>query len=267
MKISVKQASDLLKKLGANVQLVEKDDDADKDANIDEIAEEAEAAIVEAQKPGILQEAREEFGKEFAGMHGKNAAKTFASKFGMNKKDLEGKTLDQIADLLNDKIKADGGKEQSERELELEEMLKGKDTEMGELQKQLEASNQKYIDRDIKSRCMSIVEKLPRKGGDLEEQAAMLESRMRANYDLKYNDQTKTLEFWKDGKQVLEKNKPITDEGFATGWAEKAGILTSDTRHVAPADINKKDVKPGIETIQPQNNRLGKVAEWANAGS
>lgn len=118
-----------------------------------------------------------------------------------------------------------------EYEMQLEQL---KSTHDGQIQEE----RTKYMQRDIAARCISIIEKMPRKGGDLQEQADMLRYKMQKVYEVRYNEDTRQLEFFKEGKPAMtETNQPVTDEEFARNWAERAGILVRDTRHIPPADV------------------------------
>ncbi|MCB0697608.1 MAG: hypothetical protein KDC07_09605, partial [Chitinophagaceae bacterium] len=105
---------------------------------------------------------------------------------------------------------------------------------------------------------------LPRKGGDIDEQAEMLKYKMQKVYEVRYNESSGRLELFKEGQPaMIDNNKPVTDEDFAREWAERTGILMRDTRHILPSDVGTESwsVLNATDTEQPGMNAIEAWAE------
>ena len=93
---------------------------------------------------------------------------------------------------------------------------------------------------------------------------------MHATFEVRYNEEKKQLEFYKEGKPVVsDNNAPITDEDFARSWAEKAGILVNAPRHITPADVKAGQqgaYASGVISLSEedaQDDAMEAIAAWA----
>ena len=96
----------------------------------------------------------------------------------------------------------------------------------------------------------------------------MLKYGMQKVYEVRYNDATKQLELYKEGQPALdEKSNPIKDEDFARSWAERAGILVRDTRHISPADVQAEQQQMYAGVVLSDNDLpadgMNAIEAWA----
>jgi len=162
--------------------------------------------------------------------------------FGFTNKELERMTIEQMVNKCKQVVDGYMSQTEAERQTAMETAISGYEAQLQQVKDNYEAmlmaERNKQTERDITTRCIAMLEKLPRKGGDITEQAAMLRHKMQAAYHVQFNEADKTLALYKEDKPVLaDNNQPLTDENFARMWAEKAGILVNDTRHISPADV------------------------------
>lgn len=242
MKISIEQANRLLSALHGGAVVVANEAEADTDANLELVIDNIGESIGSAMRPSLEQQLKPTLEAGFTGRY-LGALRSAAQRvFNVHKRELEDMSIEQVlarckAQLDDNYLQtSEAGRqamEQAMQEYEKNFALL-KDT----YQQQLAAERTRYTQRDIATRCKTLLERMPRKGGDIAEQAEMLQYKMSAAYELRYNEEKQTLDFYKEGKPALDaNNQPLTDESFAQAWATRAGILVSDMRHVKPADV------------------------------
>jgi|GEM_PF-1992881 hypothetical protein len=242
MKISIEQVNRLLSALQGGAVVVANEQEADVDANLDLVIDNIGESIGSAIRPTLEQQLKPTLEAGFTGRY-LGALRSAAQRvFNVHKRELEDMTIEQV--LARCKAELDEGytatseaartaMEQAILEHEKNFTLL-KDT----YEQQLATERARYTQRDVATRCKTLLERMPRKGGDIAEQAEMLQYKMNAAYELRYNEEKQILEFYKEGKPVLDANsQPLTDETFAQAWATRAGILVNDMRHVKPADV------------------------------
>lgn len=264
-KITISQAAELFKALGANVVVVADDAKADTDVDIEAITEEAETSIVEQHRPAIEQELNEKADKAAAARLGKMEAAKISQLFGIPKKELEGKPLDEMLAKAKETISTATSTEKEQYELQLKAFQEEKEAELNELRTQLEKSTKMYKDRDIYDNLSGVIGKVPRTGGDPTLQSkqfrAWLEHEKGLTLDV---DDNKALSLKKDGKLALnEKNKPYDIEVLAREFSEGMGILAKDTSHVDPKDVDKD--KKRTTVAADDNDPLAAIKGWAEA--
>lgn len=254
--------------MGADVQVVESKD-ADKDIKLDELTNAVTNSIIDGARSGIIDEAKGDIETATTGRFLGTLRSAAAKQFGVKTADFKDMTLEQILEKAKTAYTETTGKNaetwQKEKEQlinEYEEQLlaKDKDIETKEQEKTgiVEEWHKKFVDRDIDAASLDLLTKLPRTGGNIQTQAAMFKSTVGKNYELKYNDQTKKLEFYKDGKPAKGADgKLLTDEAVAREFLADAGILAKDTRHISPTDVkqNPQNHNSGIVDI-PKNDNL-----------
>lgn len=259
MKISTKQAKDLLKKLGVGVtEVVEDEKDADKDFKLEDVIAEVTEAIKDTVRPDIEDEVIKaklpaETGKLLGTL--RSAAQRM---FGGTNKDYENLDIKQILELGKTKYDEGAGKAKTDWEKERDQLIAAheaaltaavteKDTELG-------SWKTKYADRDINEQLIKITEKIPRIKGDITAHADMLRYKLSQKYDLKYNEEAKTLEFYtKDGKKARVNNKDVIADEAAKQEFTDMGILVTDMRGTKPGDVKngtETNVKSGIDQIK-----------------
>ena len=242
MKISIEQANKLFSALPGGVVVVGDEYEADSNTDVTTIGNQIIEALEEAVRPSLTEQVKPTLEAGFTGRY-LGALRSAAQRvFNVHKRELEDMSIEQVLAKCKTAVDALHIQEQETKEQEWNTQLQQGNEVLQKLkdsyEQQLSTERNKYTQRDIAARCAQLLQNMPRKGGDLQEQADMLRYKMAAAYELQYNEGKAQLEFYKDGKPVLnEKNEPLTDETFAQLWATKAGILVSDTRHIKPADV------------------------------
>lgn len=275
MKISIEQANKLLADLLDDVEVVADDKSADKDVKVEDIVKSVNDNVTAAIKPTIEEELRPVIEASLTGKALGTLRSAAGRAFNIPKKDLETLEADQILAKCKEHMSTATGQAATEWETKYNTLLQEYETEKETIESNwqakyttdITAANQKYINRDIDAACLSIVEKLPRKGGDLQEQAAMYRARMQANYELRYNEEKKALEFYKDGKPALNGAKAISPEDAAKEWATKAGIIATGTQHINPKEVKNDPEQKGeiTKTNEVVFQGVDVMEAWANA--
>lgn len=266
MKLSKNKLPDLIVKLLADVELVDDDSGDSIDNAYDSIVNNTRSEY----KPVIEQELTPAIKQRVAGEMGDMQRKTVAKIFGItDKKTLEGKNLDEILALgkehLTNTLKLDVNESNSRIQELSDQLASMADTHQQEIGKINSEWQTKYDMRDVNEHLLTLVNGLPRKGGDLATQAQMLMSAISAKgYQPKYDADKKKLNFYKDNQLVIEDGKTIDDVKFAKEWADKAGILATDTRHINAADVHTGKLPAGGAKPNP-NDPYAAVKAWAGA--
>ncbi|WP_276135018.1 hypothetical protein [Polluticoccus soli] len=275
MKLSLEQASKLLNALLGDAAVVADEHEADTDLSHEQLISTVNDTLSRTLRPSIEEQLKPALEAGFTGRY-LGALRSAAQRvFNVPKRELEDMSIEQVLSKCKGAFETRASQSDDERFVSLEAAIHDYESQIDQLkathEAQLKDAHDKYVQRDIAARCISIIEKLPRKGGDLHEQADMLRYKMSNTYEVRYNEQTKQLEFYKEGKPATsEDNTPITDENFARNWAEKAGILVSDTRHISPADVKagqQGQYATGVISISnsddPADDTLEAIAAWA----
>lgn len=241
MKISIEQANKLLQGLVNDVEVVASD--PDKDVDLTAVEAELKDNLTAQIKPDIEAELKEtiktgEIGK-FMGTVRSGVARTF----GMKTSDLADKDLADIFKLAKENYDKTSGKDAEAWQKEREELIRGHEDELANTIKKMDeiiaSEKNKYIERDIMATVLGMTEKIPRKKGDLQEHADIALYKMRKEYEVKYNEETKSLELYKDGKPAMNGSKKLLPEEYVKTVFEKSGIIETDTRNIKPSDVKK----------------------------
>lgn len=274
MKISIEQANKLLAAWVADVVVVENETDADNEASIDDLAISVNDAISKSLKPLLEEQLKASMEPAFTGRY-LGALRSAAQRvFNVPKRELEEMTIEQVLARCKGSLESRYSQTDEQKQTQLETTINEYEGQIEKLKLQheqiLQDERLKYMQKDIASRCISLMEKMPRKGGDLQEQADMLKYKMQATYEVRYNEDTHKLEFYKEGKPAMKDDThPVTDEDFARNWAEKAGILVHDTRHISPAEV-KAGQQGGYAGMYitdqdtETDNGINAIAAWAD---
>lgn len=278
MKLSIEQANKLLSELLDGAAVVENEQEADNDTDIDSLLATINESLTKSLRPSLEEQLKASME---APMHARfmgTLRSAVGRSFNIPKHELNDMGIEQLMTKCKALVDARNNQTDDQKQAALEQTIQGYETHMEQLkatyEQQLEQERAKYTQRDISARCLSIVERLPRKGGDLQEQADMLRYKMQSVYEVRYNEETKKLDFYKEGKPaVADNSEPMSDEAFARNWAEKAGILVHDTRHISPADV--KAGQPGvyasgimsISNDMPADSAMDAIVAWADAPS
>lgn len=242
MKLSIEQANKLLSQLTAGVTVVGDDQQADKNSDLEAVFTNISQVVGKTIRPSLEEEVKASTDAAFTARY-LGALRSAAHRvFNIPRRELEELSVEQLLSKCKGTIETRYTQTEAERQTGVEATIREYETQMEQLKAshevQLTEERAKYMQRDITARCLSIIEKLPRKGGDLQEQADMLRYKMQKVYEVRYNEDTRQLEFYKEGKPAVnDTNQPVTDEDFARTWAERAGILVRDTRHIQPANV------------------------------
>lgn len=274
MKLSIEQVNKLLSALLGDAEVAEDEQQADATIETEHLLATINDGISKTIRPSIEEQLKPTLEAAFTGRH-LGALRSAAQRvFNVPKRELEDMSIEQLLSKCKAAIDERTSQTGDERLSSLEATIQNYESQMDQLKAdyeyRLKEAGEKFIQRDIAARCVSIIEKLPRKGGDLQEQADMLRYKMHATFEVRYNEEKKQLEFYKEGKPVVsDNNAPITDEDFARSWAEKAGILVNDTRHITPADVKAGQqgaYASGVISLSEedaQDDAMEAIAAWA----
>lgn len=271
MKLSIEQANKLLSQLAAGVTVAEDEQTADKNADLESVFNNISQVVGKAIRPELEQQVK-------AGVEASLTAKYLGTVrsiahrlFNIPRRELEDLSIEQLLSKCKGTIESRNTQTGAEVQTSLEAAILGYEQQLekqkGEYEQLLAEERAKYVERDITSRCISMIEKLPRKSGDLHEQADMLRYKMQKVFEVRYNEQTGRLELYKEGRPATtENNQPLSDEDFARTWAEQAGILMRDTRHISPADVQAGQYK-GFAEVSSQDDSprsgMNAIEAWA----
>lgn len=256
-KITTAQAQQLLKDLGADVEVVADEKEADKDLNLSEISEAATQGIKDLVTPDIEAELTEKLetagtGKVM-GLLRQHATKTF----GIPQKDIKEKDLKDILEIIKEKSLVDD--KTKDYEAEKQELINDYEAQIEALKNEKEtevsAERKKYIDRDISAYFVELASKLNRKDGDLKEHAELLETKFRKQYEIEWDETKQTPVFKQNGVPAKSGAKAFDPQVEANSIFERVGILAKDTRHITPSDVTnpkpetKQQVRTGIKQL------------------
>lgn len=269
MKISKEQAKKFLQELLPDVELVE--DDKDADFNEDEAMEAVKASF----KDAIAKDLEPEMETKYTGKHLGSLRTIAARNFGITKKDMEGKEVEDILKMVKEKLSTEVGKDANEWKQKHDEAVADYERQLEEKENtwnskyntDISAEKQKYVDRDINDAFVALTTKLPRQGGDVVKQARVLRNEAIAQgYEVAYDEAAKSLKLTKDGK-------PVKVEEVLKTIAADILPLAKDTSHINPKDAkNKQDV--GADAIVEKISHTGLMGEetasainsWITAG-
>ncbi len=242
MKLSIDQANKLLSQLTAGVTVVADKQQADKNADVEAVFDNISQVVGKAIRPALEEELKASSDAAFTARYLGTLRSAAHRVFNIPRRELEELSVEQLLSKCKGALESRYTQTDAERQTGLEATVREYEQQLEQLkvqhEEELKAEQAKYMQRDITARCLGIVEKLPRKGGDLQEQAEMLSYKIQKAYEVRYNENTCRLELYKEGKPANnENNTPLTDEDFAREWAERAGILVKDNRHISPADV------------------------------
>ncbi len=273
-KISLEQANELLKEWVGDVVAVADSKEADKDIDIEAIATEAKEAIQSnaTVDPAIVSaEVSKETGKLLGTLRSQLAkvmGGTQRDYIGSDDKPL---TIQEMVNLAKSKFDERTGTQAQQWEQERQQLIEEHEAALEKTKAEYEAivatEKNKYVERDISAATLSMLEKIPRKGGDLADDADTLLYKARQQYDIKYDEAKKELQFFEKGGNKPASVKPAD---FAKQWIEKSGRLATDTRHIAPKDIKNNPQPPqgGILPKEPTEKQIPTSQEdiysWAN---
>lgn len=266
MKISTDTAVKLLQELLGDVELVE----AEK-ADADVTVESLQADITEAVKPSIIESAKGEFEAANNGKFLGTLRSAAQRKLSIPKKDTDGKTVDEILDIIKGATEAKGGTEASEWKTkyeaavqDYEAQIEAKETDwQTKYDTDLGAANKRYTDRDINDMYLNAVNKMPRQGGDPVKQAKVLRSLAQADgIEEVWDEAKKELVLKKDGK-VLKFDDTLTALG-----KDVLPIATS-TAHIKPSEVKASGTNGGVVEDKafeglPTGDAGAKFMEWAS---
>lgn len=267
MKLSTEQATKLLSDLGVDAEIVEAKE-ADADVKIEDIA----AEVTEYLKPGIVEAVKSE---HEAANHAKfiNTLRSGVQRtLNIPKKEMDGKTLEDILALVKTTTESKGTTEASEWKTKYETAVQDYEQQLEianttwetKYNTEIQAANKKYIDRDINDVYQTQVGKIARQGGDLVKQSKVLRSLIQQEgIEEVYDEANKSLVFKKDGK-ILK-----VEETLANLAKDVLPIATS-TNHINPKDVKNGSV-PDSGIVQkttfdelPTKDAGAKIYEWAS---
>lgn len=272
MNISIEQANKLLAALAGNVAVVADEQQADANVDTEALLASINENITTNLRPTLEEQMKPLIEGNYLGRFTGTMRAAMYRIFNIPRKELESLNIEQMVTKCKQMVDAQIAQNETERQQAAETAINGYEAQLQQIkdnyEAMLSAERNKQVQRDITARCMSLLERLPRKGGDIAEQAEMLHYKMQSAYDIRYNEAEKKLEFYKEDKPVFtDNNQPMSDESFARMWAEKAGILVNDTRHISPADVkagHSGGYGSGVIIAQPApDNAMEAIVAWA----
>lgn len=272
MNISIEQANKLLAALAGNVAVVADKQQADANVDTEALLASINENITTNLRPTLEEQMKPLIEGNYLGRFTGTMRAAMYRIFNIPRKELESLNIEQMVAKCKQMVDAQIAQNETERQQAAETAINGYEAQLQQIkdnyESMLSAERNKQVQRDITARCMSLLERLPRKGGDIAEQAEMLRYKMQSAYDIRYNEAEKKLEFYKEDKPVFtDNNQPMSDESFARMWAEKAGILVNDTRHISPADVkagHSRGYGSGVIIAQPApDNAMEAIVAWA----
>lgn len=251
-KITAQRALELLKRLGANVELAA--DESEEDFNEDEITRAIDDNRIVVIKPRI----QDEIHKDLKGKQGGILRGFLVKTTGISRK-----TLDEIENdeeaiktalaFREEKYSADS---KTMRE-QLEKISQSHEEEKTKLQQEFEAklseANNRYISRDINDHIVTLLEKMPLPdGADKRKIAELVRGELSAKVDLGYDEKERKVIVYTKGTQNPALNKA---QNNAFDWTEALtdtltplGLLRKDMRDENPElHANKR----GVDLTKP----------------
>ena len=260
MKLSIEQVNEYLRTLGVDAEVVTDEKDIAKDFKADELVQTTNDTIKEVVRADIEAETIDaklpaEIGKTMGTLRS-----AIARAFGGTNKEYEGMEIKDIVAKAKEKYNEVNGRVQNDWEQEkasmVEEHEKLIEALKTEYDDKLAESNNKYIQRDIDAYFLTLAQSQAVKSGDITEHADTLQYKARKQYDVKWNDEKKVVEFWKDGRVAMNGNKPIDHKEFAKDIFTKNGVLATGTQHLSPKDVKEHNLSSGIIKDDQQGIRL-----------
>lgn len=265
MKVTIEQAKELLSEILGDVELVEADN-ADKDFDLDAIL----AKGKDYYKADLSKEALEVTENEVHGKVIKSLRSVVGRTFSIPRKDMENMTVDQIISKVKENVEAGSASGATEWKEKYDTLLQNSEKEKDDLENtwkqkyddDIAVERTKYVDRDVNDYVRSQMEKLPRKGGDLNAQTEVLRYRLeKLGYKPKMSEDGSTVEWEKDGKKITKFEEVIKTE------ADKTFGLAKDTSHIKPSDVlagKENGAKAGVVAVDnPQGNGFGDMSAIA----
>lgn len=266
LKLTLDQAKQLLKELGATVDVVDSEDAADKDLNFEDVAKEL---IPEPQTTGLSEDdvkrkVSAETGKLFGTFRS-----AFANAFGVKTSELDGLEAKEMAEKIKTGVSSRFTQTEAELRQQLEEVtnqLNSKEEEYTNKYATLESEWQgKFQERDIEDALVKTFNNIPRKGGDVSKQARLAFSEWRSRYDIKPNPINRELDFYEKGTDTLamDGKNPVKAEALAKQFVTDLGLDVTNTSHIPPVDVqnnggNGDGYRSGVQTQRsgvPANDR------------
>jgi|SRR6185503_1440821 len=244
MKLTSKALIELVKDWVADVELVENDEP---DFKIEDAKSALNLKVREALTPVLEQELKPKHKSEFQGEISSLERKAIAEHFGIDKKLLEGLSHKDMLKLAKDAYTQTLNLDVSGANKKIEEIIaqhtakeEGWENEKKQLNQQWQT---KLTERDVTEGLMKVLEAIPRKGGEISEQAEMLRYKINKDgYEPRYNPEKRSVELYKDNQVALigdKDKKVLKTEDYAASWAKAAGIFAEGTQHLPPNPLDK----------------------------
>ena len=264
--LTIEQANDLLQKIGVEVAVVAEAEQADKNADLENIAKGVFNEMETKIKHDVEYDIREEARSAEAGKHLNSLRTLFKREFGIDEKEMKDLPQQEIVKLAKAKIGFDKNKQSADKEEAESDLLKRYNELMEEKNRleegftgQLSAKDaewmEKFQEKDMEERLFSLVNATARTSGDPSAQKDAIKYALKSKYHVKYNESTKEIEIYDKAnpeKKMFDGKNLITDKYFVEKELKSLGVVATDMRHVNPADVmNGKETKTkaGIANI------------------
>lgn len=187
----------------------------------------------------------------------------------LKRSELEGLGLIELVDKI---VQSSKGESKQSEEQWLEKLSALNSEHEAELNSKIEHYENLIRQKDYNiarkgmlNRVQSILEKIPRVGGNLGVQAEMALTQLERLYNVKFDENKGSIGLYskEDGESPVFVGKNLlTDEGYINSFAEDAGWKVNDNRHISPSSLQGNAQKQ-VNT-QKVELPLGASAEVSN---
>lgn len=251
-KINMEQANQLLNLLKVAAVVVEDSEEmpSDKDVNVQDLIKGIEEPNEDFIREKLRAEIEDSIKTKNTGKWINSLRSKVAQTFGLKTAELSDLSLEDILALAKNSTKVNVDKAQqdwlndreklnSEHENELEKLR-------GDYERRLRDSHEQYVRRDKKDRFISILQNMPRVGGDINMQAEALLAAIERQYVTKFDETKGRVNVFtkeEEPSPIFRGKKIYSDEDFADEFAQSMGWKRTDNRGVPPKEENKETPK------------------------
>lgn len=273
-KINLEQANELLHLLGVAAAVVDNTDDNPADADVD--VQGLIKGIKEPNEDFIREKLRAEIEDKIKTQNTGKWINSLRSKvaqtFGIKTSSLSDLSLEEILTMAKESTKGNVDKAQQDWLNDREKLIGEHDAEVeklkGEYERQLRDAHTQYVRRDMRDRFISVLNNMPRTGGDLNAQAEALLAAAEKQFTLKYDEEKGRVGLFTKGDEpapVFKGKKILSDEDFAEEFAEKMGWKRTDNRGIPPVPKNdsQQEVPPSFGGVAPKKHIPDNIPEHA----
>lgn len=268
-KINLEQANELLNLLGVAAAVVDgsAENPAQDDVNIQELIKNIPEPNEDFIREKLRADIEEKVKAQNTGKWINSLRSKVAQTFGIKTASLADLSLEEILSMAKDSTKGNVDKAQQDWLNDREKLITEHDADTeklkGNYERQLREAHTQYVRRDMRDRFLSILNNMPRTGGDLKTQTEALLAAAERQYTIKYDEEKGQVGlFTKDeaASPVFRGKKILSDNDFAEEFAAQMGWKRTDNRGLPPAQ--KEESKPfNEEPLYTQNSIPDNIPE------